>query len=487
VFYTVTDFALSAKQFHEMSVTLNVFQNRVIEKETEKDVQKEGETINAGDASDVILVFTGSDSSSEQQVDSSSPSYDLDVDGTQRNEAVWDIEDDHISPSSDTEILATVQHSYAHDNVNIFENMFVHDQTHPEHSESISDTYVVEQNDSNITFATPDMDPNRNKPAQDGSSYEQDRALFASLINNFKHELDKCNNDNREAKQANVLLTKELERFKEMEKGFQNVTKRKAELEFENSNLKSQARKFEMNGESVKPILKRNEELEVGYREAILREKRSIQNLDAQMVINNRKVQALVKENSVLKSENSRLKTTTSNYESVNTKLENENQEFLKRTNDLENKLRKLGQTSQTINMLPTKDEEVSKQTSGIGFENSAQLENGKPCFLNKVKKLTPILYNAGDMGKELSDDLLFESQDILKSEEEKRLKVKQTKNPLSYHGFVYGCTQLTDFPKAPFKRKDTNVKRFFKEAQLATYDATLWQNKVMRRKMIRF
>ena len=101
--------------------------------------------------------------------------------------------------------------------------------------------------------------------------------------------------------------------------------------------------------------------------------------------------------------------------------------------------------------------------------------------FLNKVQKLTPILYNANDMGKELSDDLLFESQDILKSEEEKRLKVKQTKNPLSYHGFVYGGLQLTDFPKAPFKRKDTNVKRFFKEAQLATYDAKLWQNRARK------
>lgn len=36
VFYTVTDSALSAKQFHEMSVTLHVFQNRVIELEGEK-------------------------------------------------------------------------------------------------------------------------------------------------------------------------------------------------------------------------------------------------------------------------------------------------------------------------------------------------------------------------------------------------------------------------------------------------------------------
>lgn len=85
-----------------------------------------------------------------------------------------------------------------------------------------------------------------------------------------------------------------------------------------------------MNGESVKPILKRNEELEVGFREAVLREKCSIQNLDAQMVLNNRKVQALVKENSDLKCENSRLKKTTLNFDIVNTKLDNENQEFLK-------------------------------------------------------------------------------------------------------------------------------------------------------------
>jgi hypothetical protein len=35
VFYTVTDSALSARQFHEMSVTLNVFQNRVVELEGE--------------------------------------------------------------------------------------------------------------------------------------------------------------------------------------------------------------------------------------------------------------------------------------------------------------------------------------------------------------------------------------------------------------------------------------------------------------------
>ncbi|PWA42120.1 hypothetical protein CTI12_AA547560 [Artemisia annua] len=168
-----------------------------------------------------------------------------------------------------------------------------------------------------------------------------------------------------------------------------------------------------MYGESVKPLLKQKEALEVGYREAVLAKKRSIQQLDQQMVLNNRKVQALLKENSDLKSENSRLQKTTSNFENVNTKLENENQEFLKRVNDLENKLRKLGQTTQTLNMLPTRDEDINTQTSGIGFENIDHLENEKLGFLDKVQKLTPILYNAEDMGKELSTDLLFESQDI--------------------------------------------------------------------------
>ena len=88
-----------------------------------------------------------------------------------------------------------------------------------------------------------------------------------------------------------------------------------------------------------------------------------------------------------------------------------------------------------------------------------------------KGQKLTPILYNAEEMGKELSPDLLFESKDILKCEDKKRLKVKQRKHAFSYQGFVYGCTQLTDIPKESFKRKDTNVKRYFKDAQLATYN----------------
>jgi hypothetical protein len=48
---------------------------------------------------------------------------------------------------------------------------------------------MVERDDSNITPATLDMDPSGGEPAHDRSTYEQDRALFASLINNLKYGL----------------------------------------------------------------------------------------------------------------------------------------------------------------------------------------------------------------------------------------------------------------------------------------------------------
>ncbi|PWA58582.1 hypothetical protein CTI12_AA249370 [Artemisia annua] len=82
-------------------------ETKVIERETDKDNQTEDETVNEGNASDASMVFTGSDTSSDQQIEDSSPRYDSDADGTHRNEAIWDSADDHIRPSSDTEILAT--------------------------------------------------------------------------------------------------------------------------------------------------------------------------------------------------------------------------------------------------------------------------------------------------------------------------------------------------------------------------------------------
>ncbi|GJV38016.1 hypothetical protein Tco_1410493 [Tanacetum coccineum] len=121
-----------------------------------------------------------------------------------------------ISPSYDSDTVTEVPHS----NNNTFENVFAHGIQNHEQPESIPDTYVVSKNNSNIISDIPNMDPDRDKEEHDYVAYEKQCAFFASLINNLKYDFEKCNKVNREAQQANALLTNELERYKEKEKHF---------------------------------------------------------------------------------------------------------------------------------------------------------------------------------------------------------------------------------------------------------------------------
>ncbi|GKC07746.1 hypothetical protein Tco_0999356, partial [Tanacetum coccineum] len=93
--------------------------------------------------------------------------------------------------------------------------------------------------------------------------------------------------------------------------------------------------------------------------------------------------------------------------------------------------------------MLLPKEDNVNTGKQGLGFENQNDVEN--PFILNKAKVLTPSLYNIDEIGKDLLSDHKIISEEELKCEAEKRLKVKQRKSPLSYHGFVYGDTQLVE------------------------------------------
>ncbi|GJX21738.1 hypothetical protein Tco_0226183 [Tanacetum coccineum] len=123
--------------------------------------------------------------------------------------------------------------------------------------------------------------------------------------------------------------------------------------------------------------------------------------------------------------------------------LEKKNQEFLKNINDLDNKLRKAGQTNQTLRMLLPKEDNVNTGKQGLGFENQ-----------NKAKELAPYLYNIDEIGKDELYNHKIISEEELKCEAGKHLKVKQRKSPLSYHGFVYAETQFEEPPKVPLKRR---------------------------------
>ncbi|GKD66789.1 hypothetical protein Tco_1308897 [Tanacetum coccineum] len=208
-----------------------------------------------------------------------------------------DIENDDIGTSYDSDTVSEVH-------PDMFEIVFAHGIQNHEQPKSSPGTYVVNENNSYITFDIPNMDPDKGKEEHDDVNYEQQRAFFASLTNNLKCDVEKCNKVNSEAHQANALLKNELERYKEKEKHFEKDITIESEyckkiklLNDEISYLKSQACKKDKtfakeNGkfdEYVQPLLNRKNE------------------------------------------------------------LEKKNKEFLKQINDLDNRLRKEGQTDHTL------------------------------------------------------------------------------------------------------------------------------------------
>ncbi|GKC90958.1 hypothetical protein Tco_1151607 [Tanacetum coccineum] len=291
------------------------------------------------------------------------------------------IENDDIGPSYDSDTVFEVH-------LDMFENMFAHGIQNHEQPKSSPDTYVVNENNSDISSYIPNMYPDRGKEEHVDVNYEQQRACFASLINNLKCDVEKCNKIK--------LLNDEI------------------------SYLKSQA------CEKVKTFVKENEKF-------------------------NEYVQPLLNRKN---------------------ELEKKNQEFLKKINDLDNRLRKARQTDQTLRMLLPKEDNVNTGKQGLGFEN--QNDDVNPSLLNKANELAPCLYNIVEKGKdELSDHKII-SEEKLKCEAEKRLKVKQRKSPLSYHGFVYAETQFEEPPKVPFKRINVNLKEHLEQVQLRNYDGKL-------------
>ncbi|GJV12542.1 hypothetical protein Tco_1354083 [Tanacetum coccineum] len=224
-----------------------------------------------------------------------------------------------IAPLYDSDTVTEVPHS----NNDTFENVFAYGIQSHEQPESIPNTYKVNENNSNIISNIPNMDPDRDKEEHDDVDYEQQHALFASLINNLKCDVEKCNKVNRGAQQANFLLTNELKRYKKKEKYFANETTIESEyckkiklLNDEISNLKSQA------CEKDKTFAKENGKFD-DYVQPLLNRKNE---------------------------------------------LENKIQEFLKQINDLDNRLRKAGQTDQTLRMLLPKEDNVNTGKQGVGI-----------------------------------------------------------------------------------------------------------------------
>ncbi|GJY90164.1 zf-CCHC domain-containing protein [Tanacetum coccineum] len=94
-------------------------------------------------------------------------------------------------------------------------NVFVTDRHHSEQLESINDTYVAETVDSNVTLDSSDMCDNEGQANQNAKEPEDERVLLASLITNFKLDIDENKKSQKQLKKANTFPTQELEKSKQ--------------------------------------------------------------------------------------------------------------------------------------------------------------------------------------------------------------------------------------------------------------------------------
>ncbi|GJR52287.1 hypothetical protein Tco_1402808 [Tanacetum coccineum] len=96
---------------------------------------------------------------------------------------------DNSGPIFDTKLLQKVQND--DDNYNVFAN----DREHPEQPESVNDTYLEEQGDTNITTDSLDMSNNGETVDQDDDdNLARECDLLASLIDKLKCDIDDSKN-----------------------------------------------------------------------------------------------------------------------------------------------------------------------------------------------------------------------------------------------------------------------------------------------------
>nr|GEX06146.1 integrase, catalytic region, zinc finger, CCHC-type, peptidase aspartic, catalytic [Tanacetum cinerariifolium] len=113
-------------------------------------------------------------------------------------------------PIFDTEPLQKV-HNDDHYNV------FAIESDHPEQSESVNDTYPIEQDEHNVIIDSLDMSYDREQIDQndDDDDLANERDLPASIIEKLKCEIDDSKNRNKFLKTSNKVL---VEKLKEMKK-----------------------------------------------------------------------------------------------------------------------------------------------------------------------------------------------------------------------------------------------------------------------------
>ncbi|GKD40296.1 hypothetical protein Tco_1260503 [Tanacetum coccineum] len=145
----------------------------------------------------------------------------------------------------DAEPLQKVQNDDDHYNV------FANDREHPEQTETVNDTCLNEQGDTNIIIDSLDMSYNREEVDQDDDDLAKERDLLASLIEKLKCEIDDNKNHNKLLESSNQTL---VDKLKSEIENFQN---KNTCLESSNNHFKEANTKLAKNNQLMFKNLKK--------------------------------------------------------------------------------------------------------------------------------------------------------------------------------------------------------------------------------------
>nr|GEY52213.1 hypothetical protein [Tanacetum cinerariifolium] len=108
----------------------------------------------------------------------------------------------------------TVSEPLEHVQIDIGYNVFANDLQHSEQSESISNSYLVETDDSNVIFDSPDMCDDDIQNDQNDVESDDERDALANLIANLKLDVDENKKIQKQLKKENTTLAQELKECK---------------------------------------------------------------------------------------------------------------------------------------------------------------------------------------------------------------------------------------------------------------------------------
>nr|GEU92970.1 retrovirus-related Pol polyprotein from transposon TNT 1-94 [Tanacetum cinerariifolium] len=242
---------------------------------------------------------------------------------------------------------------------------------HPEQSESVHDTYPIEQDAHTMIIDSLDMSYDREEIEQndDDNNLANECELLASLIEKLKCEIDESKNHNKFLETSNKVL---VEKLKGEIKDFKNKNK---SLESSNNYFKEENNKLSETNNLLYTDYKKSEAELARQAQIKLYKTRKDKELDKFIALEN-KVKVL------------------------------------------DNIVYKTGQSVQKMNML----------------NNKCRTSFAKPEFLKKAQRANPLMYDIGCYNDNLALMLAPESDEVIRLEKESRSKLRDLIRPFDYN-----------------------------------------------------